>query len=145
MYFEADRSWEVSNLADSIFGHDGKRKFPFFVLSLNINVLLVDICVQPEDSLYSIWERFFCHSIKDAITLIEFEQVHESKIALLSRRCDNGGEYSVADIVKAAIVKNSANHKTLMYYCSNGKNYYDEDIFEDNEKPLIVKVLYTSS
>lgn len=143
MYFEADRSWEVPSPLDGILGHDGKRKFPFFEVSLNINVLLVDISVEFECGGDSIWERFFCHSIKDAITLIELEQVRESKVALLSRRCDNDGEYSVSDIVTAAVVRNNANQRTLMYSCRNGREYYDEDIFEGTSKPSIVQVLYS--
>lgn len=145
MFFEADRSWEVSSPLDGILGHDGKRKFPFFLLSININVLMVDICFQTEDTDGYVWERFFCHSIKDAVTLIELEQTNEGKIALLSRRCDNGGEYSISDVVTAAIVSNKANQRTLMYYCINEKVYYDQDIFKNNEEPSIIKVVYSKS
>jgi len=129
MYFECQKEWEVDlSPITQIFGDDGKRCFPIVELAYNFRVFILDVRVHYEDGEGSHINRYFFGSVTDLFASVDQPGISEFRISLLSRRCDNNGEYSVADIREICEAKNAADQRVFVYRCMDGKQYVDSSL-----------------
>ncbi len=123
MHFVAEKSWEVDSTIFDIFGGPETRRFPAMELSLNINVLLVDISVEDQDG-ETVTRRFFFTDLNNALNFVKQEGVVGSSIALLTRRSVNDGSYSVSDVVEIYEARDEFEQLVYVYNCSDGRTYF---------------------
>ena len=123
MHFVAEKSWEIDSEIFKIFGGPETRRFPAMELSLNLPVLLVDIAVEDEFG-DSLTRRFFFTETDNALNFVNQQGVVGGSIALLSRRCDNEGDYSVSDVMEIYEATGEHGQPVHIYHCADGKKYF---------------------
>ncbi len=141
MYFEIQKEWEIESPFDQLFEGPEKRRFPLVELSHNFNVFIVDAEIK-EDENCTFVNRFMFGSIHDTLMFINQEIFKSICISLLSRRCDNNGEYSVSDIIEIIEAKDEAGQISHIYCCKNGKRYIDSALANSEEELTSFKTVY---
>ncbi len=144
MYFEIQKEWESESPIDKLFGGPEKRRFPLVELSLNFNIFLVDAEVENEDGCIFV-NRFMFGSVHDTLQFIDQAVFKGSCISLLSRRCDNNGEYSVSDLMEIIEAKDEAGQMSHIYCCKDGKRYIDSSLASSEQELTDLKTVYYKS
>lgn len=146
MYFEAQNDWEIDSSIFSVFGGPKKRRFPLIELSMNLSILLVDAEIEYEDEDAAVFvHRFMFGSVHDALKFISQPTIKESKISLLSRRCDNEGDYGVSDLVEIIQAKDEADQLAHIFCVKNGKKYIDSALASSEDELKEFETIYFKS
>ncbi len=146
MYFEAQKDWEIEidNSLFAVFGEPEKRRFPLIELSLNLKILLVDVEIEYEDDGVFV-HRYMFGSVDDALKFISQPRIKDSEISLLSRRCDNAGDYGVSDLVEIIQAKDEADQLSHIFCAKNGKKYIDSALAYSEDDLKEFKTVYFKS
>ncbi len=123
-YFKAQQHWLVKDLFSTTLNKPDRFKFPCIQLTFNTNIFLLDITTEDENDI-SFGERLFFGSIDDVLNVIKHNETSKYKIALLSPRHDNNGEYVTSDIIEVLHARDSKNQLAYVYCCKNKKRYVD--------------------
>jgi len=144
MYFEAQKDWEIDSALFSVFGGPEKRRFPLIELSMNLNILLVDAKIEYEDEGVFV-HRFMFGSVDDALKFISQPLIKDCEISLLSRRCDNEGDYGVSDLVEIIQAKDEAGQLSHIFCTKNGKKYIDSALASSEDELKEFETIYFKS
>lgn len=123
MHFTVKKEWEVKNPILAALGEPGTGWYQLIELPLNIKVFMVDALIEHHD--HQAWHRYMVPSIANALDLITRTYVKSHKLAIMSRRDDNSGEYSIADIEEVITAKTHAKQHCYIFSCVDGKRYYE--------------------
>ena len=139
MSFEVLKKWEDTSPIHELFpGGENIRTFPIVKLTMNMNVFLIDIETE------ELHERFFMSSVSDLMNFIAQFGPAKFSVSLLSRRCDNDGQYSVADLSEIIEAKDKAGQPAHIFHCQDGKMYIDSFLAESESDLNSLKTVYFS-
>ena len=141
MYFSIQKEWEAKSPLGLLSGGPEERSFPLVEISLNLNIFLVDAEVGVEDDC-SVVSRFMFGDVVETLQFIDQDIFKNSSISLLSRRCDNDGEYSVSDLIETIEAKDDAGQMSHIYCCKDGKKYIDSSLASSEQELTDLKTIY---
>lgn len=144
MLFIANNDWEIDNPICAVFGPPESRKFPLFEASFAGDVFLIDLRSTAPD-VESYWRRFFSASVQNALQILQENEQEECRIALLSNRYKNNGDYGIVDIIKIIEAKDKSGQPGYVYYCKNGQLHFKNLAAKSVDDLTDVKTLYFAS
>ncbi len=146
MSFIVKKHWEDTGFLSKLTGSDDTRLFPVTKLVSNTNMFLVDIQSQMDDEDgITFTDRYFFTDILEALDFITSTSPISSRITLLSRRCDNEGQYVCSDIDKVVRGKDQFDQPQLIIQCQNGRNYSDRTIHDLEGQKDNLEIIYFQS
>lgn len=143
MNFQIQKDWEIHGPLDSLFDGPEMTRFPLVQLSLNFKVYLVDATIE-DDQGAAFVERFMFGDLGYTLRFIEQDGFKDTRISLLSRRCDNGGDYSVSDVSEIIRAKGEGEQVHIIC-CKDGKRYIDSMLDSSEEDLTDHETIYFKS
>lgn len=122
MYFQADNNWEMTSPMIKRLLGENLRHYGLIQLGFNFHVVLLDVEVTGDDEIQST-ERFMFGDIKDALEFMKQDCFKSPRLSLMTRRCDNDGYYSVADIIEVIRGYDSSEQPGYIYHVDGGREY----------------------
>jgi hypothetical protein len=144
LLFEVQSNWEYKDVSISALCGQDAQCYPFVSLSSNGNIYLVDVKTETENGLDYI-NRYMFGSVSDAIKYLDHEKIKDSAVSLLSRRCDNNGNYDVSDLIEIIEAKDAAGQTSYVLCCKNGKRYIDSPLAYTEGELSEAKTIYYKS
>tara|TARA_R110001583_G_scaffold74100_7_gene205513 strand:+ start:22732 stop:23178 length:447 start_codon:yes stop_codon:yes gene_type:complete len=143
MYFQADNNWEMTSPMTKRLLGDNQHHYALIQLGFNFNMILLDVEVNADDDICST-ERFMFGDIRDALAFMKQECFKLPTLSLMSRRCDNDGDYSVADIIKVVMGYDRSEQPGYVFYVSGGREYFNSLSACSLDELQNKKIIYSS-
>ncbi|PKN17923.1 MAG: hypothetical protein CVU71_10350 [Deltaproteobacteria bacterium HGW-Deltaproteobacteria-6] len=144
IFFEVQKNWEINKF------HLGGTEILNYLLveiSTNGNIFLIDAEIELEDG-ETLVNRYILGSVIDTLNFINQPGIKDSKIALISTRRDNKGEYGISDLVEIIEAKDKTGKIAHVLRCKNGRTYIgslleniDDELNLTDHKTIYQKIL----
>ena len=136
MIFEVQKSWETRNTDDDVY-----KAFSVMKLGCNDKLFLLDAQIVDEyGDFYT--ERYMIGTVRSTLNFIAKQNFKDVRIALLSRRCDNYGEYAVSDLSQIIEAKAEGDQIAHISVCVDGKRYVESNLGNSEEHMTEFKTIY---
>lgn len=139
--FEVQNDWESHRIN---WGGTEILSYPLVEISVDGNILFVDAEIEIENG-ETIVNRYILGSVIDTLRFINQKIIKDSKVALISTRRDNEGDYGISDVVEIIEAKDKADHITYILCCKNGRTYINSLFANSKDELTDYKTIYQKS
>ncbi len=141
IFFDVQKDWENHKIK---WGGTEILSYPLVELSANGNIFLVDAEIEIEEG-ETLVNRYILGSVIDTLRFINQKIIKDSKITLLSTRCDNEDDYGISDLVEIIEAKDEADQISYILCCKNGRTYIDSALANSKDELNDHKTIYQKS
>ena len=141
MYFQADNNWEMTSPMIRRLLGENTRHYGLIQLGFNFNMILLDVEVNGDDDIPNT-ERFMFGDIRAVLDFMKQDCLSSPRLSLMSRRCDNDGLYSVADITKVIMGYDSSEQPGYVYHVDGGREYLCSFVASSADELENKKIIY---
>ncbi len=140
VYFETQNNWEIHRIK---WAGTEIISYHLIELSVNGNIFFVDAEIQIEEG-NTIVNRYILGSVIETLKFINQKIIKNSKIALVSTRDSNEGDYAIFDLVEIIEAKDKADLICHILICKNGRRYIDSLFVNREEELTECKTIWTA-